>query len=91
MKLWKSKEIKRLGLIARPQRLFWNIDIMYEDGSVKRYERAVFAYPIGEHGSHLRIDFGGSLYHQSSFTIISLTNVRHVEGVAYKESETETK
>lgn len=88
---WKRKQPKTmLGPMRVVKKDFWDISIKYEDGSEKKYENALAVYPIGEHGSHLRIEFDGSGYHQASFFIISLDSVTLVEGQRREEEPEET-
>ena len=74
--------------MVRAAKVLWDVDIKYEDGSERKFESALSVYPIGEHGSHLRIEFDGAS-HQSSFIIISLAHISQVEGLR-REEEPET-
>lgn len=85
---WKHKKPTGIRVAARPVRkVLWDVNIKYEDGSEKKYESALSVYPIGQQGSHLRIEFAGPHF-QSSFTIISLSHVIQVEG-RIREEEAE--
>lgn len=89
MRFWRRRTPVRAISPARAKPRYFDVHIHYQDGTVSHYERVAGVYPVGEHGSHLRIELPSGSHSRGSFIIISLSGVVKVEGTEYEE-ETES-
>jgi len=67
--------------------VYYDVTLNYTNGEKATYPKAGYVSIIGEHGTHARLDFYEGSYQQSSFLIVSLSNVASITATQHIEKE----